>query len=95
MAVGTPSGRTITASVTSTGGGVVTQNVAAVSTTSIIVGVGVGPGNDRNLELVGVKLPTAAGASGPTTDLILSWHVLGPSGAVYLSTVSVQEVSTA
>src|SRR4051812_42528286 len=97
MAVGTPSGRTISTTITAAAGAVVIkQNIAAVSTTSIIVGVAKQKGTAPECDLVSVKLPTAAGASGDTTDAILTWKLAGPGGSqTYPVVLSVQEVATA
>lgn len=95
MAVGTPSGRTLSVSVTSLGPNLnVTTNHAAVSTTSIIQAIGLNFFAPE-LSVVGVKYPTAAGASGATTDAFITWKCTGPAGAVYTAQISMQEVATA
>lgn len=97
MAVGTPSGKTVTTTITAAANAVyIKQNIAAASTTSIITGVTKQKGTAPECDLVSVKLPTAAGASGDTTDAILTWKLAGPGGSqTYPVVLSVTEVATA
>lgn len=93
MTVGTPTGRLVTATVA--GKSRVTQAIAAGATDLLIVGVSVQEGTAPECSLVGVKLPTAVGASGATTDAFLTWDVKGPTSSVtYPVRISVMEIDT-
>lgn len=97
MALGTPTGRTVSTTITASSPLVhIKQNIAAGATDLLIVGVTKQRGTAPECDLVGVKLPTAVGASGDTTDAILTWRLAGPGGAqTYPVVLSVQEVDTA
>lgn len=98
MAVGTPSGRTVSTTITAPGSGLpfVKQNIAAGATDLLIVSVAKQKGTAPECDLVAVKLPTAVGASGDTTDAILTWKLAGPGGSqTYPVVLSVQEADTA
>lgn len=97
MAVGTPSGRTVSTTITAAANAVyIKQNIAAGATDLLIVGVTKQKGTAPECDLVNVKLPTAVGASGDTTDAILTWKLAGPGGSqTYPVVLSVMEADTA
>lgn len=97
MAVGTVTGRTVTSTITAATGAVyIKQNIAAATTTKQIVAVTRQKGTAAECDLIAIKLPTAVGASGDTTDAILTWRLAGPGTAVtYPVVLSVTEVDTA
>lgn len=96
MAVGTATGRTVSTTITAAANAVyIKQNIAAAAVDLLIVGVDKQKGTAPECDLVAVKLPTAVGASGDTTDAILTWKLAGPGGAqTYPVVLSVAEIDT-
>jgi len=97
MAVGTVTGRTVSTTITAAANAVyIKQNIAAASATKLIVNATKQKGTAAECDLVSIKLPTAVGASGDTTDAILTWKLAGPGGSqTYPVVISVSEVDTA
>jgi hypothetical protein len=97
MPVGTATGRTVSTTITAPAGGLtyVVQTIAAAAVDLLIVEISKQKGTAPECDLVAVKLPTAVGASGPTTDAFITWKLAGPGGAqTYPVVLNVAEVDT-